>query len=266
MTQIPLDIDRVVREVLAELKRAPALGATAAGSSATASVAGATAGLSSSAENTVGQAGRQPKVDQGTLTPSCASELVLSTRLVTMEDIGDRLGGIRRVVVVPQAVVTPAVRDALRQRNITLSRALPTNKTAGTSLRLVVVAARAKLDPKLLASTLQGKGIDVVCHSTDCLLAATDQLAGELSKNGTLGLLLTPHTAAALCLANRLTGVRAVMGCKAGDLAADLRAVGANLLVVDPQSVGLSKLYQMAGEYCRGGMRPCPEVFRKRLM
>jgi hypothetical protein len=226
---------------------------------------GATVGSSSNAENTVKQAGPQPKVDHSSLAPSCTSELVLSTRLVTLEDIGDRLNGIRRVVVGPHAVVTPAVHDALLQRNITLSRALPANNTAGTSLRLIVVAARTKLDPKLVASTLQGGGIDVACHSTDCLLAATDQLAGELSKNNTLGLLLTPHTAAALCLANRLAGVRAVIGNYAGELAADLRAVGANLLVVDPQSVGLSKLCQMAGEYCRGGMRPCPEVFRKRL-
>jgi hypothetical protein len=272
MTQIPLDIDRVVREVLAELKRAPTSSATAAsGANASLSIsvenkAGATAGLSSSAENTVKQAGHQPKVDHGTPTSSSTSELVLSTRLVTMDDIEDRLYGIRRVVVGPHAVVTPAVRDALQQRNITLSRALPTKNTTGASLRLVVVAAQTKLDPKLVASTLQGGGIDVECHRTDCIIVATDRLAGELSKNDTLGLLLTPHTAAALCLANRLAGVRAVMGNNTGRLAADLVSVGANLLVVDPQSVGLSKLCQMAAEYCRGGIRPCPEVFRKRLM
>jgi hypothetical protein len=258
MTQIPLDIDRVVREVLAELKRAQILDTKAK--------AGAAAGLSGSAESPTVQPGLQSKIDRGALTLSKTGELVLSTRLVTMEDIGDRLGGIRRVVVGPQAVVTPAVRDALRDRNITLSRALPVNDAAGTLLRLVVIAARTKFDPKLVANTLQGGNIDVDCRSTDCLLAATDQLADELSKTNTLGLLLTPHTVAAQCLANRLNGIRAVIGCNAGDLATDLRAVGANLLIADPQNVGLSKLCQMAGEYCRGGMRPCPDVFRKRLM
>ena len=129
----------------------------------------------------------------------------------------------------------------------------------------MVVAARTKLDPKLLANTLQSEGIEVQCHKTDCILAATDQLAGELVKGDALGLLLTPHTAAALCLANRLAGVRAVLGCNANSVEADLSAVGANLLVADPQSVSLFRLARMAGDFYRGGIRPCPEVFRKRL-
>jgi hypothetical protein len=233
MTQIPLDIERVVREVLAELKRAPA----------------------TATPEPVSAAGDQ-KLANG--------DLVLSTRLVTMEEIGDRLGGIRRVVVAPQAVVTPAVRDALRQRNIALSRAMPVKIVNTAPLRLVVVAARTKFDPELLKNTLQSEGIEVQCHKSDCMLAATDQLAGELAKGDALGLLLTPHTAAAMCLANRLAGVRAVLGCN-NNKEADLRAVGANLLVADPQSISLFKLVKMAGDYYRGGIRPCPEVFRKRL-
>ncbi|MGA2796793.1 MAG: hypothetical protein ABSE63_04375 [Thermoguttaceae bacterium] len=235
MTQIPLDIERVVREVLAELKRAPA-----------------------TATQEPVSAAQTPKPVNG--------ELVLSTRLVTMEEIGDRLGGIHRVVVAPQAVVTPAVRDALRQRNIALSRALPAKNASAAPLRLVIVAARTKMDPKLLESTLQSEGIDVQCHTTDCIMAATHQLAGELAKGDALGLLLTPHTAAALCLANRLAGVRAVLGSNANSVQSDLSAVGANLLIADPQSVSLFKLARMAGDFFRGGIRPCPEVFRKRLM
>jgi hypothetical protein len=232
MTNIPFDIERVVREVLAELKRAPAP--------------------------------EEPMAAAQTLTPG-NGELVISTRLVTMEEITDRLDGIRRVAVDPRAVITPAVRDALRQRNIELSRALPAKNTSPAPPRLVVVTARTKLDPKLLASSLRSEGIQVQCHKSDCILAATDQLAAEVSKSDALGLLLTPHTAAALCLANRLAGVRAVLGSNANSLESDLSAVGANLLVVDPQSVGLFKLSRMAGEFFRGGVRPCPEVFRKRL-
>jgi len=233
MTQTPLDIDRVVREVIAKLKHAPA------------------------SQEPI-EVTQTPMPDNG--------ELVLSTRLVTMAEIGDKLGGIRRMVVNPRAVVTPAVRDALRQQNITLSRALPTDKAAAPPLKLVVVAARTKLDLKLLANALQSEGIDVQCHSTDCILDATDRLAGELSKGGTLGLLLTPHTAAALCLANRLAGVRAVLGSNTGSVESDASAVGANMLVVDPKSVSMFKLCRMAGEFIHGGIRPCPEVFKKRLM
>ena len=42
-------------------------------------------------------------------------------------------------------------------------------------------------------------------------------------------------------------------------------AVGANLLVVDPRAGTFFQLKQMITEFCRGGVRPCPAVFRKRL-
>jgi hypothetical protein len=241
MTQTPLDIERVVREVLAELQSATG---------------------SASANHLVSQFEFIQEVNH---TKADNGDLVLSSRLVTLEEIDGRLAGIRQVVVTPQAVVTPAVRDALRQRNITLLRASTTVKTATTSLRLFVVAAGAKTDPKLLAGAFTDGGVTVECYSTKCLLDATDRLAAELAKAETLGLLLSPHTAAAMCLANRLSGVRAVLGNNTGSLAADLGAVGANLLVVDPQKVGMFKLTQMAGEFCRGGIRTCPEVFRRRL-
>jgi hypothetical protein len=256
MTKTPLNIDRIVREVLAELN-----GATTNLRSVP--------GLSGSAENTVGQANRgapAPAAKISLPTTSENGDLVLSTRLVTLAEIGSRLVGVRRVVVGAQTVVTPAVRDALRQRNIELCHAPGSTQTTGAALRLVVVGAHTKTDPKLLANALQSEGINVVCHSTDCLLEATDHLAGELAKGNTLGLLLTPHTAAALCLANRLAGVRAVLASDTNSLDADTKAVGANLLVVDPQRVGFYKLSAMAGEFCRGGIRPCPEIFKKRLM
>jgi hypothetical protein len=236
MTQTGLDIERVVREVLAELNRAQASA----------------------------PAPKEPPPAQASKPTN--GELVLSMRLVTMDEIQDKLAGIRRLVVAPQAVVTPAVRDVLRQRDITLSRGLPEKNASTAALRLVVVAARSKFDPQLLAGSLQAEGIEIDCRKIDCILAATDQLAAELAKGDALGMLLTPHTAAALCLANRLARVRAVLGAGSGNLQADLRAVGANLLVADPQGIGLFKLARMAGDFYRGGLRACPEVFRKRLM
>ena len=247
MTQIPLDIERVVREVLAELKRA----------------AGATTnlrsvpGLSGSAENTV--ATSQPWtsiVNNG--------ELVLSTRLVTMEEIGDRLGGIRQVVVGPQAVVTPAVRDALRQRNIALCRALPANNSSAAPLRLLVVAARTKMDPKLLANTLRAKA------STSNAIRPTAigcyrPIGGRIGQNQHPGIAATPHTAAAQCLANRLAGVRAMLGSNTKAWQADVSAVGANLLVIDPQSVGLYKLCQDGRRILPRRHPPLPGNFTKTI-
>jgi hypothetical protein len=48
------------------------------------------------------------------------AELVLKERVVTMRLIEGRLAGVSRLVVPQCAVVTPAVRDELKQRKIEL--------------------------------------------------------------------------------------------------------------------------------------------------
>ena len=48
--------------------------------------------------------------------------LTLPDRVVSLATIADRLAGVRQVVVSAKAVVTPAVRDELRARQIELIR------------------------------------------------------------------------------------------------------------------------------------------------
>jgi hypothetical protein len=50
------------------------------------------------------------------------NELTLAERVVTIRSIEGRLGGVARLVVAPRAVVTPAVRDELNERQIELVR------------------------------------------------------------------------------------------------------------------------------------------------
>ena len=123
----------------------------------------------------------------------------------------------------------------------------------------------SEFDPAALAAALKREGFAVECAASDCLIAATDQLAPELSKPDTLGVLLSRHAAAGLCLANRLPGVRAITGSDSPAVAAAAAAVGANLLALDPQAGSFFQLKQMITEFGRGGVRPCPAVFRERL-
>jgi len=51
---------------------------------------------------------------------SPTAELVLKERLVTLRLLEGRLTGIKRVMVPPRAVVTPAVKDELKARKIQL--------------------------------------------------------------------------------------------------------------------------------------------------
>ena len=54
--------------------------------------------------------------------PNLKNELSLGERVVTMRLIKGRLDGVTRLVVARQAVVTPSVRDELKQRKIELVR------------------------------------------------------------------------------------------------------------------------------------------------
>ncbi len=62
---------------------------------------------------------------QGHTTSQVAAaggELILSERVVSLATLSGRLENIRKVVVAQRAIVTPSVRDELRQRSIELLR------------------------------------------------------------------------------------------------------------------------------------------------
>ncbi len=235
MAEPASQLERIVLEVLAEM------GLVAPG---------ATGGLSTRAGVAAGAAER---------------DLVIDRRVVTLTDLPERLDGVRRVVVPPGAVVTPSVRDVLQRRHLPLVFGTPSIPATRGGLRVIVVTHGPKHDPAPLAQALAGEGFAVDWRRADCLIAATDQLAGELRAGGVLGVLLTRHAAAAVCLANRLAGVRAVRASTADEAVADAEAVGANLLVIDPAAQGPFPTRQMALRFLHGGPRECPEVFRQRL-
>jgi hypothetical protein len=52
--------------------------------------------------------------------PQSNVELCVNERVVTLRTIEGRLASVRRLVVVPRAIVTPAVKDELKARNVEL--------------------------------------------------------------------------------------------------------------------------------------------------
>jgi hypothetical protein len=245
MNPSTIDIERVVREVLAELGAAPealAVKPQAAGNSAP------------------GQASSEREAVQS----DQPFTLTVATRVVTMNDVAGRLDSIRRLVVSREAIVTPAVRDDLLRRGIALEFAKSPGGAAAT-IQLALMTSRTDFDPTPLIAALAREGFRVAQSASDCLISAADQLAAEIVQPDTLGVLLSRHAAAGLCLANRLRGVRAIGGIDAPAVAAASAAVGANLLVVDPRAGTFFQLKQAITEFARGGVRLCPSVFRERL-
>jgi hypothetical protein len=260
MADPSIDVERLVREVMARLGQAEGR-----------------ARKQGEAEDSPARSPRAAEEPPPLQAASCArnGEVVVSSQVVTMAEVADRLEGVKRIVVSPQAVLTPSVRDELRRKNIALAydghvAALPAARVGASTrptggLRLVMVVVDSGFDPGPLARALQHEGIDVQPQRADGLPGATDQLAGQVAKPNTLALVISTHPAAALCLANRRRGVRAIRGINAATIVTDAASVGANVLVVDPRTTSFFQTKQMASRFCGEGVRECPEPLRRHL-
>ncbi len=261
MTEQRIEIERIVREVIAEMQ-------WAVGSGQSGVVSG---------EWRVGsgdrkaESGKRKAESDETTPPDCVrggtseDTLILSCRVVTLSEVTGKLESIRRLIVPPKAVVTPAVRDELYRQDVSLEFASPADDRPSGSPRLVLVTAGRHLDATALIAAVGREGIAAQPHASDCLIGATDLLADEVIRPGTLGLLLTRHPAAAVCLANRHRSVRAASATDVATVAAAVESVGANVLVIDPNHTGPVRQKQIVAEFCRGGIRDCPKVFQERL-
>jgi hypothetical protein len=240
MSELRETIERVICEVLASMGHTVVVAPAAAPSTAASSEA------------------------QPAAKPEDGESLVLDRRVVTLADLPDRIKAVQRVVVPQGAVVTPAVKDELQQRKIQLIVG-EANVAPAEAAKAILMVAASTYDAAPLAGALKREGLAVEPRRMDCLIRATDRLADDLKSGWMAGILATGYTAAALCLANRHAGVRALLGVRADTVAAEAASVGANLLVVDPATSGFWGLKQMASRFLRGGPRQCPEVFEKRL-
>jgi hypothetical protein len=254
MSELAETIERVVREVLA------GMGHTVVAAQVPA------ADPRANGESTA-IAASSPKADSP-LPPApqeSTDRLVLNRRVVTLADLPERLAAVQRVIVPLGTVVTPSVQDELQKRQIKLVVGEPAAAAEARESRVVLMVAATAYDPAPLAAALEREGFPAESRHMDCLIRATDQLAGDLAIEATSALLLTAHAAAAMCLANRHAGVRAILGTRADTVARDADSVGANLLVVDPTALGFFAIKQMASRFLRGGPRSCPQVFGRRL-
>jgi len=235
MTPNPAEIERIVREVLAVLDDVAPDGTSIPRLAA-----------------------------DGTSAPASSGDVILQARVITLSELDGRLATARRLVVPAGAVVTPAARDELQRRNVELDFAAAPGGERSSTLRLVTYIVARRFEPAPLASALQKSGIVLTAQRSDCLIRSTGALAAAVKEPDTLGLLVTRHTAAGLCLANRHPGVRAIYACSPSGVAAGAEAVGANVLVANA-ATPFFELRQMVAAFCRGGVKPCPDVFREKL-
>lgn len=220
------DIDGIVRDVLSRL---------------------ASGAKSSSANRNAGQ----DKDDR-------RDELALRGSVVALADVEGRLEGVRRLAVPAGAVVTPSVRDRLRAGGIALVRRAADRNVQNTKIALTVAVAETTYNASPLVAALASEGLNVGRENETRLARLVERLSDRLTTDHDLAVLLTGEPAAAHWLANRRPNVRAAIGNEQEAIAAAVRSIGANLLVVDPAGKSVTVLRRLVRGFCKPGARACP--------
>jgi hypothetical protein len=224
------EIERIVRQVLARLTAAP-----------------------------------QAAVNGHTPAEASATTLVLDARVVTLAELKGRLEKQQSVTVLTSAIVTPAVRDYLRERKVSLVRRQTTPQAAASGLRLAVGVTETRYDSHDLLRQLSAQGIQFEQMTGGNEAAVTDQVVECVKRDKHMGLVLTDQAAAAVCLANRQQEVRAAAAANVVGVDEAIRQIGVNLLVVNPRGQSSYLLRQMVNRYLSGAPHACPEALKPRL-
>lgn len=224
-----IDVDLVVREVLRRLTSDRPLGSPVASTSQSSSQ----------------------------LQPQAVGNITLSQRVITLDDVEGRLDGAETLTVPVGAVVTPAVRDALKQHKVALLHADGNATAAKATTAVVIATADTTFNAASLAKAIESSGTSVESVEPTSLTTAVSRLSEAVAHDG-LGVLLTDKPALAACVANRDGRIRAAVVHSLADVTAVIDTLGANLLIVEPLSTGMFALRSMITTFVRTSRGTCP--------
>lgn len=182
---------------------------------------------------------------QATVPPIATSQdrtkLFLPHRLVTLEQLRGRLDQVRTVEVPRGTVVTPAVKDELRQRGIQLRRVFAEFPRVARSPELLLIAAEKKSLPSSPRIVAEYREVDI--HAT------VERVQEHLE---------TPHRAVVWCsvhpfavqqMLGRIPAIRAAQLFSLSDLARAVDEVQPNVLVLDDRRWSLSDLNTLVHQW-----------------
>jgi ribose 5-phosphate isomerase RpiB len=177
----------------------------------------------------------------GPAASATASEIVVTGKLITVESFPKKLSGVQQVVAQPGAIVTPAARDLLKEKGIVLVHRAA-KSTAGVASKssqkkILFGLAETSFDSAPLFNSLQ-REISVQQTARVGLVDVVTELSSQVGLGGDRAVLITNEVDAAVCLANRQRGVRAVQGTGVEQVRQACEKLGANLLVLSPAAQG----------------------------
>jgi hypothetical protein len=195
--------------------------------------------------------------------PHSPRDLRVADRVVSLAAIDGRLDGIRRLITRCDAVITPSVRDEIRQRGIVLVRGDGPEADPATQTKKVL-AVVGEASGQLIAELepLVGR---VVRFPAGDLVTAVRQLTREVTSRDVLGVLLTAQPVVAQYLANRVDEVRATWAVDEKTLRGATETIGANLLVVDANRGSPAATASLVRQFVAAPRRVCPSALTRMI-
>lgn len=199
---------------------------------------------------------------------SSTAEITIDDRVITIETLAN-LAGATSVNIGQKAILTPAAKDLLRERGISLQRVstssgrgLSTAAKPANVIGLVSFACETALETNSLVEQLARAGV-----SAECLNSAAGgvaELIPQLATNASRQKLIcfTSQPSLVLCAANRHATLRAAGANCACCVREAAGSIGANLLVVKPRGKSQHQLVQLIREFAQCDAACSPEITR----
>jgi pyruvate/2-oxoglutarate dehydrogenase complex dihydrolipoamide acyltransferase (E2) component len=179
--------------------------------------------------------------------PPTPNTLVVDERLITLAKVQDRLAGIQQVIIRGDAVVTPSVRDLLREKKVRIEQR---DGTGGSSIvRGLLAVCNDANRARDLATALSADGLQ--WQTFGDVNALIRQLQQTASRQPTIGLAVTPAWAHFVCQANRHNSIRAVAPADAAALDQACKQLNINLLILDSNRLDRGQILDLGRMYLR---------------
>ena len=197
------------------------------------------------------QSSHQTQLVSAKAVPADAATLRLDGRLITLEQLKNKLNGIRRLEVLPRAIVTPAVLDELRDRGVRLHRV--SGSASGTSPveraeAILLAAPAAKAD----AIGKQAPADRLVALAVDGPPEITVRELGQrLASANRRGIWCSRKPFAAMVSTASHAHITAVQLSNLNDLPRALDEAKPNLLILDDSQWSLAAVINLASAWHR---------------
>ena len=159
-----------------------------------------------------------------------AGEIQVSDRVVTLESLKDILVDAQAIVVHPRAVVTPAVVDELRKRNIRLVRQLPIPSSQAQQPAPLLLVTAQELLPVLSKRVCALQATTISAQDAASTASHIEQNLSD-GKLGAIWCSATPFASVAATYGH--TRLRAMQLTDLRDLSRAIDQAQPNLLILD---------------------------------